>query len=151
MRTFFSAYQRLSRRLQEAVGMALPPGATVIVVSRGDEELLELGDDRKGWHFPQNEKGVYAGYYPADSEEAISHLEKLRSRGAQFLLFPATAFWWLEEYEWFGRHLRNHYRVALHQEDACIIFALQEPKTGWRDPGVQGNSARTAPLQDTTA
>ncbi len=144
-------YRRLVRRIQETVHTALPPGATVAVASKGDEELLELGEGRRGWHFPQNEEGVYAGYYPADSEEAISHLEELRSRGAQFLLFPGTAFWWLEEYEEFGRHLRNHYRVALHQEDACIIFALQEPKTGWRDPSLQGNRARTAPLQDTTA
>jgi hypothetical protein len=120
-------YRRLVRRIQETVHTALPPGATVAVASKGDEELLELGEGRRGWHFPQNEKGVYAGYYPADSEEAISHLEELRSRGAQFLLFPETAFWWLEEYEGFGRHLESRYR-RVHDDETCIIYELSEAR-----------------------
>src|SRR3712207_3528376 len=129
MRTFFSAYQRLSRRLQEAVGMALPPDATVIVVSKGDEELLKLGDDRRGWHFPQNEEGVYAGHYPADSAQAIAHLEELRTKGAEFLLFPATALWWLEKYGEFGRYLDSRYR-RLYDDDICLIYRLAKPETG---------------------
>jgi glycosyltransferase involved in cell wall biosynthesis len=129
IRDFFLGYRRLVRRIQETVHTALPPGATVAVASKGDEELLELGEDRRGWHFPQNEKGVYAGYYPADSEEAISHLEELRSRGAQFLLFPGTAFWWLEEYEEFGRHLESCYR-RVWDDETCIIYKLSEQQTG---------------------
>ncbi len=122
-------YQRLIRRIRKAVHTALPPDANIIVVSKGDGELLELGEGRRGWHFPQNEEGVYAGYYPADSGEAISHLEELRSRGAQFLLFPGTAFWWLEEYEAFGRHLESRYRRVWNDE-ACIIYELSEQQTG---------------------
>lgn len=52
----------------------------MIVVSRGDSDLLNLGG-RQAWHFPQTEDGVYAGYYPADSTEAITHLEVLRAKG----------------------------------------------------------------------
>jgi GT2 family glycosyltransferase len=147
----YLGYRRLIRRIRETVGTAVPPGATVAVVSKGDEELLKLEESRRGWHFPQNEEGVYAGYYPADSAEAIAHLEELRAKGAQFLLLPVTALWWLEEYEGFGRYLRNHCQEALHQEDVCTIFALQEPKTERRGMGAQGNSARTASLQDTPA
>jgi glycosyltransferase involved in cell wall biosynthesis len=129
IRDFFSGYQLLIVRIREAVCAALPPGATVVVVSKGDEELLELGEGRRGWHFPQNEEGVYAGYYPAGDSEAIAHLEELRDRGAEFLLFPGTAFWWLEKYEEFGRHLENRYRRVWNDE-TCIIYELAEQQTG---------------------
>ena len=66
----------------------LPPDATVVVVSKGDEELLELGGGRRGLAFPAERGGVYAGYYPADGAEAIVHLEELREKGAGFLLVP---------------------------------------------------------------
>jgi hypothetical protein len=118
-------YRRLIRRIRETVHTALPPGATVVVVSKGDEELLELGEGRRGWHFPQNEEGVYAGYYPAGDYEAIAHLEELRDRGAGFLLFPQTALWWLEKYEGFGRHLDSCYR-RVWEDEACIIYGLAE-------------------------
>ena len=120
-------YQRLIRRIGEAVRTALPPDATVVVVSKGDEELLKLGEGRRGWHFPQNEEGVYAGYYPADSAEAIAHLEELRARGAQFLLFPGTALWWLEKYEEFGRHLDSRYR-RVSEDETCVIYELSEAR-----------------------
>jgi glycosyltransferase involved in cell wall biosynthesis len=129
IRAFFSGYQRLIVRIREAVHTTLPPGATVVVVSKGDEELLELGEGRRGWHFPQNEEGVYAGYYPADSTEAIAHLEELRDRGAEFLLFPGTAFWWFEKYEGFGRHLEGHYR-RVWDDEVCVIHELDEQQTG---------------------
>ena len=69
----------------------LPPGATVLVVSKGDEELLELGG-RRAWHFPRGKGGTYAGYHPGASSEAIDHLEELRASGGEFLIFPSTAF-----------------------------------------------------------
>ncbi len=86
----------------------LPAGSVVVVVSRGDDNLLQLGP-RRGWHFPQTEAGVYAGFYPADSEEAIAHLEEIRRMGADYLLFPSTAFWWLGFYGAFQKHLESHY------------------------------------------
>jgi hypothetical protein len=100
----------------------------VVVVSKGDDELLRL-DGRWAWHFPQSEDGVYAGQYPASEEEAIAHLESLRAKGAQFLLFPATAFWWLEHYEGLRRHLKSRYRVVADRKDVCLIFDLRESRT----------------------
>jgi hypothetical protein len=118
-------YQQLVRKIREAVRAALPPGATVLVVSRGDGEILNL-EGRTAWHFPQLEGGAYAGHNPADSAEAISHVEELRARGAEFLLFPATGLWWLEYYQEFRRHLEKHYPLVMRQEDMCVIFALRE-------------------------
>jgi hypothetical protein len=119
-------YPRLVSQIREVAKAVLPPKATVVVVSKGDEELLKLGGERRGWHFPQNEDGVYAGYYPARSAEAIFHLEDLRSRGADFLLFPATAFWWLERYGDFEQHLDARYQRIW--SEGCIIYQLQEPR-----------------------
>jgi glycosyltransferase involved in cell wall biosynthesis len=116
-------YQQLLGQIQEVVPRVVPAGATVLVVSRGDDELLQLGD-RRAWHFPQTEEGVYAGHNPADSAEAIAHLEKLRGKGGQYLLFPATGLWWLDYYKEFRAHLEKQYRIVLNQEEVCVIFAL---------------------------
>jgi glycosyltransferase involved in cell wall biosynthesis len=118
-------YQRLLGRIRATVRAALPARATVLVVSRGDGELLKL-DGATGWHFPQQEGGTYAGHNPADGAEAIRHLEELRCRGAEFLLFPATALWWLDHYHDFRRHLESHYSAVVRQDDVCLIFALSQ-------------------------
>ena len=69
--------------------------------------------------------GGEAGQDPADSVEAIAQLEKLREKGAEFLLLPGTGFWWLEHYEGFKQHLDMHYRRTWSDED-CIIYQLSE-------------------------
>ena len=103
------------------MGQTVPARSTVIVVSKGDDALLDLGG-RSAWHFPQGKDGVYAGYYPANNAEAITHLEWLHGKGGEFLVFPKTAFWWLEEYADFKRHLESRYRIVSRQADGCIIF-----------------------------
>lgn len=116
-------YHELLPRLQKAVGRWVSPEATVIVVSKGDDELLQLGA-RQAWHFPQRDDGAYLGYYPSDSAAAIKHLEALREKGGEYLLFPASAFWWLDHYTAFRRHLESNYPVALKDEETCLVFAL---------------------------
>ena len=56
----------------------------------------------------------------------IAQLETLRIKGAQYLLFPEPAFWWLDRYPEFSSHLYNHYPVVVEDEKACVIFALEE-------------------------
>jgi GT2 family glycosyltransferase len=116
-------YRKLLAEIRRSVTDVLPANATVLVVSRGDDDLLQL-DGRPGWHFPQDEDGTYAGYYPPDSAAAIAHLEALRKKGADYLLVPSTAFWWLERYSDFGLHLKTRYAVAAEDEN-CLIFTLQ--------------------------
>lgn len=118
-------YQQLGSRIRDAVREALPPGSTVIVVSKGDDGLLPV-DGCRAWHFPQTEDGIYAGHYPADGAEAIDHLEALRARGAEFLLFPATSVWWLDHYTELTAHLEHRYRRVVQQDDTCLIYSLRE-------------------------
>jgi O-antigen biosynthesis protein len=117
-----NSYPQVRRRIREVVSAELPTGSVVVVVSRGDDNLLQLGP-RRGWHFPQTEAGVYAGFYPADSEEAIAHLEEIRRMGADYLLFPSTAFWWLGFYGDFQKHLESHYPCVC-SDPSCLIFQL---------------------------
>ncbi|MEA3213416.1 MAG: hypothetical protein QOE70_6473 [Chthoniobacter sp.] len=117
------AYRQLPAQIAELVRVHLPPDATVLVVSKGDTDLLQIGT-RGGQHFPQLDDGTYTGYHPADSREAIQQLEKLRQQGAQYLLFPSTALWWLEHYTQFRQHLESHYELILREENTCVIFEL---------------------------
>ncbi len=116
-------YPELIRRIRQVVRDVVPADATLLVVSRGDGELLDLYG-RRAWHFPRGQKGVYAGYNPGDSTAAIAHLEALRSRGGAYLLFPATALWWLDHYGTFRTYLERQYHLV-HRDDACCLFALQ--------------------------
>ena len=121
-RTEYRRYRRLPERLGEAARATVPPHAVVAVVSKGDEALVRI-EGRTGWHFPRDRDGAYPGYYPADGEAAVEHLEALRAAGAGFLLIPRTAFWWLEHYHDFRRHLEGRYRRLWHDED-CVIYEL---------------------------
>jgi glycosyltransferase involved in cell wall biosynthesis len=116
-------YERLKAELRRAAQIYLPPDATLAVVSRGDDELLRL-DERRAWHFPLHVDYQYAGYHPKDSAEAIQQVEEVRSKGAEFLLFPQTAFWWLDHYADFRQHLLARYKVA-HRDEWCVMFELK--------------------------
>ena len=117
-------YADLVIRIRALVRSVVPFGAKVVVASKGDEELILL-EGRRGWHFPQVDGGVYAGHHPLDSDDAIAGLEHLRQRGADFFVLPSTAFWWLDHYPAFAGHLTDRYRLALRNQDACLIFDLR--------------------------
>jgi GT2 family glycosyltransferase len=113
-------YDRLVAAVRQLVHDTTPPGATVVVVSKGDDELLRF-TDRRGWHFPQSEDGAYAGHYPADSDACILELERLRRRGADFLLIPETARWWLQHYTRFAEHITHHYTVRVDGGPGIVV------------------------------
>jgi hydroxymethyl cephem carbamoyltransferase len=113
------------RVIRSIIEQNVPEGATVLVITEGVDEILEL-NGRQGWHFPQNEDGSFQDYHPADSEDAIAGLEKLRQKGASHLAIPETDLWWLEFYDGFQRHLDSRYRAVLRDDAGCVIFALDE-------------------------
>jgi len=106
------------------VRLVTPPDARILIVSKGDSALLEL-DDRHAAHFPQTDSGVYLGYHPADSAEAIAHLEALQARGAEYLVIPRPSLWWLEYYPQFRQHLDTRARVIARATDSCVVYDLR--------------------------
>jgi GT2 family glycosyltransferase len=126
-------FEALARRVGTAVHRHVPEGSTVLVASRGADELIAF-DGRVGWHFPQLADGTYAGQHPADADDAIDALEQLRGRGAEYLVLPATALWWLDHYGEFRDHLERFPRLV-DEEDTVVIFDLTEPEQATADAG----------------
>jgi hypothetical protein len=126
-----SEYSRLVQRVQELASTNLPRDAIVLVASKGDEALLDLGQ-RRGWHFPQDSTGKYAGHYPEDGLAVVSHLRDLAELGARYIVFPGTSLWWLDYYPELQQHL-DRGRLLVEQ-DECHVFELPQ--------GVGGDSER---------
>lgn len=116
-------YVQLVQRFRNLLGTTLPQGATVAVVSKGDEELLRL-NGLHGWHYPQTQEGRYVGYHPGSSAEAILYLKTLSAKGAAYLAFPKTAFWWLDFYPEFKDYLSSHHTTFLEDPETCIVYRL---------------------------
>jgi hypothetical protein len=121
-----SRYQQLKTELRHICQSRVPAGAAVAIVSKGDDELVNL-DNRQAWHFPQDAQYRYAGHHPKDSEEAINLLEAVRARGGEYLVFPSTAFWWFDHYAEFHEHLLTRYKVA-HRDESCVMFELRSAR-----------------------
>jgi hypothetical protein len=117
-------YAELVARVRDLIESCVPAGATVAVVSKGDADFLRL-TGRVGWHFPQTQTGVYAGHHPADDVDAIARLETTREKGATFLVLPATAYWWLDHYYGFMRHVEARYRRVAERSDTAIVYSLE--------------------------
>jgi hypothetical protein len=115
-------YQRLIEDLRTAVAKTVPANAGLVVVSKGDPELLKLGESRRAFHFPQDEAGRYAGHHPATSEDAITGLDRFHSSGADYVVLPATASWWLDHYTGLKQHLETAYDVVFDRSDTCVIY-----------------------------
>src|SRR6185436_7317571 len=105
-------YGELVERIRVKVTAITASGSVVAVVSRGDTPLLHL-PGLTGWHFPKNELGMWAGFHPADGQHAIELVEDVRAQGAQYLLIPATGFWWLDFYEPLRQYLHSECTVIV--------------------------------------
>jgi GT2 family glycosyltransferase len=119
------AYETVVRRVRRQIGRCTEPGAVVVVVSKGDDALVAL-PDRVGWHFPRLADGTYAGHHPADDDDAIGRLERLRAEGANYLAVPTTAAWWFAHYRGFTRHIDARYERVSPPRAAAVIYRLDE-------------------------
>jgi hypothetical protein len=117
---------------------SVPANEATVVVSRGDESLLQLGA-RPSLHFPRLPDGRYAGHHPADSDDAIRQLEELRTQGAGYFVLPNTAFWWLDYYDGFASHLQENYETVVSNDD-CRIYRLLEDGSYAADTALIGSS-----------
>jgi glycosyltransferase involved in cell wall biosynthesis len=122
-----TAYEQMRERTVAAIGHAVPPGSAVAVINKGDEAFLRI-DGRQGEHFPQLPDGRYAGSYPADGRAAVESVERLRSRGVDFLAIPRTSSWWVDHYKDLAVHLARASEIVFHSDD-CTIYSLTRGAT----------------------
>lgn len=107
----------------EEIAALVPPGATFILV---DDQHLGGGDfvpERHAVPFVERD-GLYWGPPPSD-EIAVWELDRLRQTGADFIVFARPAFWWLEHYSGFTRHLNDKFRCLL-KNDHIVVFDLRK-------------------------
>jgi hypothetical protein len=116
-------YADLVARVRASIAAVVPPNASVLVIGKGDPALLNLSGVSAA-HFPQDGAGGYAGHHPHDSGAAIAEIEELRRHGADHLVIPATARWWLDHYDDFARHLATHGDLIADDPDSCLIYRL---------------------------
>lgn len=121
----WSLAAREAHRLELAtrdIANVVPSSECLVLV---DEEQWGMGDHvagRRRMPFPERD-GVYWGK-PADDAAAILECERLRQLQAHYLVFAWPAFWWLDHFAAFQRHLRERYPCVL-ENDRLIIFDLR--------------------------
>lgn len=113
-------YTGLVADVRRTLHQTLPAGSTVLVVSKGDERLLEV-EGLVTWHFPRLSDGSWPGHHPADSDEVLAGLEELCAQGAEYIVFPAPMLWWLDFYAGLAGRLDGR---AVHGDEACAIYSL---------------------------
>jgi hypothetical protein len=142
--TWERRYRDQVDRVRAQVRATVPEGSSVLVITRGDDALLRL-DRREAAHFPQTPTGLYAGHYPSDGREAVEHLEELQAAGAEYLVIPAEARWWLEHYPELRAALENTGELLPSDSQTALIYALTRSELGVSDLPADLEPARTAP------
>jgi GT2 family glycosyltransferase len=107
----------LVERTRRLMAERLPPGARVLVVSKGDERLVDV-EHVRARHFPATADGTWAGHHPVDGADA---LRRLAAAPADFIVFPRHALWWLDFYGELARHLGDEPVV---RDEACEVYAV---------------------------
>jgi 4-amino-4-deoxy-L-arabinose transferase-like glycosyltransferase len=105
-------YHAIAAPLRDA-GLTLeeitPENSLIAAADNGDPTVLYYGK-RKGWHFLEKD-GIYYGD-PDGSEPAIADLQRLREKGAKYVVFTSNTDWWLDLYP--------EFREYLHENSALI-------------------------------
>lgn len=144
-RVNYQYHLQLMPHIREALHEAVPSNASVVVLSEGSDELLKL-EGRRATPFLAGEQDGGSAGPPADSADAIDRLEGFRSEGADFLLVPRPAFWWMSHYEEFKDYLETHYQWVGKRHDSCLLYDLRTratPDAAWRRSAAQTGTVDT--------
>jgi hypothetical protein len=106
-------------RAVSAIEAAVPVGERVALI---DQTLLGIEGDLRGRvviPFPERE-GEWAGN-PADDEDALAALERMRDAEVSYFAVVWPSFWWLQEYPSLARELRARGRVLVDSDDLVLV------------------------------
>jgi SAM-dependent methyltransferase len=105
----------------------VPAGTRVVVVDQNEIGPALLPGREVVPFLERN--GIYWGL-PADDREALREFKRLRDSGAKFVVVAWPAFWWLEYYKGWARHLGEYPRVL--ENERLIIIDIRD---SWRTYG----------------
>lgn len=107
--------------MSKDIASVITDKSTIILVDDNSLETESFGE-RKIIPFLEKD-GLYWGS-PPDDDTAILELERLRQFGPSFIVFAWPAFWWLDHYVEFNRHLRLQFDCVL-ENDRLVVFDLR--------------------------
>ena len=104
---------------QSGVAVELPPSRFQLERFQ-DSLVVTLGPG-------ESAARIHFGRDPVTLDELTARLEKLRAEGAQYLVIPATARWWLDYYVEFRVCLESRATRLDAPEEDCLIYRLGNP------------------------
>lgn len=117
------------RKYQELIWIQLTAQDLANLIPKEEKFILVDQEQLREWMALGNQaipflerNGQYWGP-PPDDQTAIREFEQLRQLGVTFIVFLWPAFWWLDYYESFHRHLVSNFPCVL-QSDRLIAFNL---------------------------
>lgn len=106
------------------IGRFVEPGRDFVLIDSDQWGLAEVGASRA---IPLVERdGRYWGP-PVDDATAIHEVERARSAGATHLVLGWPAFWWLDHYEEFRRHVEERFPCVARNSSVIIFDLTGEP------------------------
>jgi hypothetical protein len=115
--------QAIGGRMASLIEREVPVTASVAVAGQGDDTLVAKVN-RRARLFPGDESGDWAGFNPADTDDAITRLENERRDGVDHFALPETDDWWLEHYTGLADHLASTGRLVAHAEGTGWLWEL---------------------------
>jgi hypothetical protein len=113
---------KLEERVADRLRMVLRRGVSFILV---DEDRTDIKDGVENRSVPFLERSGHYWGPPADDAQAVCELERLRRDGAEFIVFPWLASWWLEHYRAFAKHLDKTANCVVNDE-LMTVYDLKQ-------------------------
>ncbi len=123
----FSAGERQQRCLPATRALLvnlLPDEEVVLVLSEGDERLLEL--ERPAWHFPHDSSGRHVPLEAGSGAHAASQLRGLSRDGIRYLVVPAALLWMLARRPALAAYLDRECRRLAWRDQICAVYELRD-------------------------
>jgi hypothetical protein len=116
--------------LTDELAALIPRGCAFILIDDNQGDTGEVLAGRRRVPFLERD-GQYWGN-PENEIAATAELERLRTAGVAFLAIAWPAFWWLDYYARWHRHLRSSFHRIL-ENDRLVVFDLRSPACAYGD------------------
>jgi hypothetical protein len=107
--------------MRALVDNLIPEEEVVLVLSEGDDALLDLG--RQAWHFPHDDAGRHLPL-AGDGARQARALRTLSAAGVHYLLVPAATAWALGRRPGLAAYLEGECRRLALRERVCVLYEL---------------------------